>query len=396
MSFAAVLRRSKFVSYDPAISQVYTTHGGDAHRGNWGLKRPLALRRRQAFITLRSVDSREQQTEWNYGEGQVRFVRRWEELGVDARYSETSQWSQRVGSTSLTDWPVDSEFAPAQSSSTRPVDSQAILPNVHAMTPSQFDRYLKKLRSLRPAFAAYVAEKKPGKSLYELAQNSLDDLHIQFLAQHTAEKYTHPTSRAIEQRPHRTGGLSYAHPSALETRLTIPAQPGLVLQRHPERSPGARRGSAHLRETFFASYAGFLATLLRQDAAGRVPVLDLSSPRGVQPSRVSNSVTRLRLRSQPRLSAGPRVVGRAADDGLWATRMDVEVSSDDKTQFGRPNPHVPGSRDYNAVAPPPEQPTGGRARPMARITRRSSREYRQAAGSLMDAIMGGAGKWRVP
>ena len=76
--------------------------------------------------------------------------------------------------------------------------------------------------------------------------------------------------------------------------------------------------------------------------------------------------------------------------------MDVEVASDDTSHFGRANPHVPGSREYNAVAPPPEQVSGGRARPMARITpRRSSREYRQAAGNLMDAIMGGTGKWRA-
>ncbi|KAI0052917.1 hypothetical protein FA95DRAFT_1601597 [Auriscalpium vulgare] len=27
-----------------SAQQVYTTHGGDAHRGNWGLKRPLAVR----------------------------------------------------------------------------------------------------------------------------------------------------------------------------------------------------------------------------------------------------------------------------------------------------------------------------------------------------------------
>src|ERR1700722_3029272 len=113
-AFAVLLRQSKFASFDPAIAQVYQTHGGDAFRGNWGLKRPLALRRRTAMITVSSVDSRYQQTEWESGEGKARLVKKLEELDTDFELGEretTTSWVQ-VQARFAEQWLVDSEFAP--------------------------------------------------------------------------------------------------------------------------------------------------------------------------------------------------------------------------------------------------------------------------------------------
>ncbi|EIM89761.1 uncharacterized protein STEHIDRAFT_137435 [Stereum hirsutum FP-91666 SS1] len=90
--FASLLRRSRFTSHDPLISQIYTTHGGHASRGDWGLKRPLALRKDGKYITLQSTDSRHQVTEWQGARQPWHWIRRWEELGAEAEVS--SKWGE--------------------------------------------------------------------------------------------------------------------------------------------------------------------------------------------------------------------------------------------------------------------------------------------------------------
>ncbi|EMD38138.1 hypothetical protein CERSUDRAFT_82375 [Gelatoporia subvermispora B] len=107
--FAALLRRSKFASFDPEIAQVYTSHNGNVHRGNWGFKRPLALRRRNAYITMKTVDSSEQQTEWERGESQARWIKMWDEIGVSAEL-KIGRWQSTLGDSSEAPWDIDSEF----------------------------------------------------------------------------------------------------------------------------------------------------------------------------------------------------------------------------------------------------------------------------------------------
>ena len=106
--FAALLRRSKFASYDPRISQVYTSHGGHAHRGDWGLKRPLAIRKREAFITIKAVDSHVQQTEWYGAEQKVRWVRSIQELGPVPIVNYQGTWLSTIGTRH--EFLYDSEF----------------------------------------------------------------------------------------------------------------------------------------------------------------------------------------------------------------------------------------------------------------------------------------------
>ena len=95
--FAALLRRSKFASYDPHIGQVYTAFDGHAARGNFGLKRPLALRRRNAHITVQAVDSHEQQTVWKSAEQANRWIRMWDEVGVKPKVGQQTKWEQKLG-----------------------------------------------------------------------------------------------------------------------------------------------------------------------------------------------------------------------------------------------------------------------------------------------------------
>jgi hypothetical protein len=330
--FATLLRRSKFASYDPAIAQVYTTYGGHAHRGNWGLKRPLALRRRQGFITIKSVDSPDQQTEWNHGESQVRFIRRWEELDVDARYAEASPWSKRVGSHNIGEWRVDSVFAPAKGESEKQrgkllSERTVAVPNIHAMSNKEFARYLEKLRKLRPQFKAFVeklTETGPstqGISPYEPVHLRERAFHKWFIASNTAEEYNSKESCKIQQVPHRTGGLSYSHTSALETLFRTKSQPGIVLQKNMEQA--RRRGLSNMENSFMVSFAGLLANLRRVNMGGKQTLQQLASQEGFDLQQMSDSIINMRVLNHPKLSAGPKVVGRVTQ-GLKGVRVEVD------------------------------------------------------------------------
>ncbi|KIL56795.1 hypothetical protein M378DRAFT_64270, partial [Amanita muscaria Koide BX008] len=251
--FAELLRRSKFASYDPAIRQTYSSPSAHAYRGDWGLKRPIALRRRNAFVSLASFESPAQFTEWNHAENQVRFIRRVEEMGVTPKTNVNSSWHQGLGKAK-TEWLMDSDFCPGEThvlkspkpsqtpvdlaglgnkgpgqyGASRPLqwgdDSQIdthVIPNVDAMSRKQFQRYLRNLRELRPQFKDYLQNQKTTgkKSLYELAQDSATDHHTQFILSHTSQAFQDRSSRQIEQQPHPNAGLMYACPSRLDAHL---------------------------------------------------------------------------------------------------------------------------------------------------------------------------------
>ncbi|KAJ7578496.1 hypothetical protein C8J56DRAFT_750804, partial [Mycena floridula] len=271
-SFPALLRRSNFASYDPAIRQAYSASPDHAQRGSWGLKRPLPLRRRDAFISLPAgYETRGQFVDWANAESQVRFIRRFREMEAYPTLDSSSPWYKVLGSKNTTQWLIDSEFCDrqegpeveeweqkaqpeakdeaAESSSAasefsptgagkgaggyganraaRGVNSNVCL-NINAMSNKEFERYLKKLRKMRPAFQEHLEEvvketsgrgpsRYAGKSLYELATAA--NLHRFFLTRHYSRQFNSTESKAIEPRPHLNGGLSYARLSELHTQL---------------------------------------------------------------------------------------------------------------------------------------------------------------------------------
>ncbi|KAG6885303.1 hypothetical protein C0993_003464 [Termitomyces sp. T159_Od127] len=111
--FAELFRRSKFASYDPAIRQTYQAPPANAHRGDWGVKRPISLRRKNAFISLTSFEHHAHFTEWNHAENQVRFIRRIEEMGGNAVMDHASAWNTSLGSAKTAP-PFDSDFCPGE------------------------------------------------------------------------------------------------------------------------------------------------------------------------------------------------------------------------------------------------------------------------------------------
>ncbi|KAF8635543.1 hypothetical protein AX17_003926 [Amanita inopinata Kibby_2008] len=382
--FAELLRRSRFASYDPAIRQAYSSPSAHAHRGDWGLKRPIALRRRNAFISLASFESPAQFTEWNHAENQVRFIRRIEEMGVTPRVSSDSSWYRGLGKAKI-EWSTDSDFCPGeghelvlgpenrsrigtdlaglgnkgtrQYGAHRPLpqppqkdrpSTSHVIPNLNAMSRKEFHRYLRKLRHLRPKFQEYLQKQNmtADKSLYELAQDSSSDQHTQFLLNHTSEEFNSRTSRQIEQQPHPNAGLMYASPSRLDTRLTTRALPGIILQAEDKHFQFHKFERPD--ERCIVSFGGLSATVERKGIIGKNPLFKPGTEQGIDKSKLEESVGKMRL-ADLELVVPPRVVGRRAQ-GLKAIRVKAQVTvASTHHEFGVDNPHEPGTPDYIAA-----------------------------------------------
>lgn len=156
----------------------------------------------------------------------------------------------------------------------------AVQLNFESLSPSQFQRYLSQIRKLGPEFRAYLTEQYksrratrlaaatseearaklvmelPERDLEELvndkyllfvaAQNPVLKLHRRFLSKHFSKNFANDTSSSsasskIEAQPHRSGALSYCHPSDLQSLLTSPPLPGIIFQDNPQTSSHFRR-----------------------------------------------------------------------------------------------------------------------------------------------------------
>lgn len=388
--FAKLLRRSRFATYDPAIRQTYASPPANAHRGDWGLKRPIALRRKNAFISLTSFEHPAHFTEWNHAEHQVRFIRRIEEMGTMPTTRSNSAWGKGLGKA-RTQWLLDSDFCPGEMNTMEvekkeivdlsklgrkgagaygaqraapPRDGQElhVTPNIDAMSRKEFVRYLRHLRTLRPAFKEHIQnlatderEKHilSGKSLLALSQMPEVGYHRKFLKAHVAAEFNDPKKEKFEPQPHPNAALLYSHPTLLDSVLRTSTQPGIILNPDvPRQFTERTRNSAYV-----ASFGGLTATLKVNDAAGGLPLLDVLSPNGIDQSKVDQSIIGMRIMRGPGglvLSVPPRVVGHRPQ-GLKAVRINAQVTSgadhyslSDRTQD---NPNALGSPAYIAAGP---------------------------------------------
>ena len=265
--FAELLRRSRFATYDPAIRQTYRSPSAHAHRGDWGLKRPIALRRRNAFISINGpFESHSQFIEWNHAENQVRFIRRIEEMGIKPRPMYNTHWDKAVGNAKF-QLLLDSEFCPGEGFE---LDQEAeqdrkkknmmldlselgkqgpgmygakrgpplmvtgeasgqVTENIEAMSTKQFSRYLSKLRKLRPAFAQHLRthDQLRGKSLYAVAQNHEAAHHRRFLQQHLKTEFTRTTHPTLKSNNSRT------QPQPSPMRTPPPSKPSSTPNPNP-------------------------------------------------------------------------------------------------------------------------------------------------------------------
>ncbi|KAH6918243.1 hypothetical protein BKA70DRAFT_1246657 [Coprinopsis sp. MPI-PUGE-AT-0042] len=234
--FAELLRRSRFASYDPEIKQTYSAPPAYAQRGNWGLKRPISQRNKDAHITLRSYEDHAQYIEWNNAGAEVRFVKQFEELNIaptNTTESIQKPFFDNLGPIQNSIWMTDSEFDVAEDGeykystaemeqgevqveqtafddldfstlgksgkgsygATMPETVKAPLvkgvskpwnyrqPNIEAMNEAEFDQYLKKLRDLRPQFlkeirAVHAERLRKGELKSTLLDGEVSDLQL--------------------------------------------------------------------------------------------------------------------------------------------------------------------------------------------------------------------------
>lgn len=350
--FATLLKRSKFSSFDPLIAQVYTTHGGDAHRGNWGLKRPLPIRRRGAYITVKAVDSLEQQTEWNSAEPQAMWMKNWNELQINPTLDRRSS-GEASGDM------VDSEYAPMR------MDPKfwrlSTVPNIQAMSNSEFKKYVEHIRRKRGFFFEHQTMKakalKKQKEMKEredevasketkvdLSKDSFrgkkaspeklpTDYSLDDFAMWESEGIReNPRSRSLESVPHRSSGLHYSHFSALQTYLSTNDHKGRLV----EENKGDRGKPLY----YVASYAG-MGTIVKQKNSGVGKVMtwgDASKTGGVKlrPESVS-------------LEKAPEVVYKR--QGLKAAKLLMTAFVKDAQSHSQSNNHRPGSLGYITAEP---------------------------------------------
>ncbi|KAI0331073.1 hypothetical protein GY45DRAFT_1322772 [Cubamyces sp. BRFM 1775] len=364
--FAALLRRSKFASFDPSIGQVYTTFDGHAARGNFGLKRPLAIRRRNAHITVQAIDSREQQTVWRSAEPENRWIRMFEETGVTPAVKADSAWSTRLGRLGEIQFLVDSDLVPKTENVAVKADAEAEaeseplsvaaigkkqqsapkpLPpgssatwNLDAMSDDEFDWYLRRIRKLRPAFREYLAkygpqiesksESESSPSLLTQAIHGAGDHFKSFLEHEAYLEYHQPRPRYIEQQPHRFAGLSYTRSTPLQTLLNNKPHIGRVVSREQN------------SKTAVVATAGMTSSLNTTRLVNQLP-----------------SVTTYRFTTVS-LEAAPTTVG-IIPQGLEGVKMKTTVRIDsEETRKAKENPHPPASKAYIAYRAPSEPETG--------------------------------------
>ena len=410
--FSGALKRSRFGSFDPAIRQAYGAPAAHAHRGNYGLKKPINLKRRNAYISLAApFESRAEYIEWNSAESQVRFIKRFEEMQITPKISTSSPWNKVLGSKNRMNWLMDSEFcyreegpeaeeyrrsvdlaeepaveenldaeaAPvSDASSPATVDLNTlgmhgarlvrtgptqVAPNIYAMSNRAFEKYLVKLRELRPAFREHIAEiankrngqapsRLAGKSLYELAQSSTANHHRVFLGQHTVNSFRDPSSRTIEPQPHRNGGLQYSHLSKLHTHLYAKYNPGIVLHAFDARINAHKHSPNHKKNpsSYSVSYGGIVGKLSGSAKdVGVGPLLDLQTDNGlVGRENLDSAVVPMRIESSS-LIRTPRVVGRKAQ-GLKAVTMNNTMELEQSGLHGTRIKEL-GSAPYAGLAP---------------------------------------------
>ncbi|KZT70070.1 hypothetical protein DAEQUDRAFT_764830 [Daedalea quercina L-15889] len=378
--FAALLRQSRFASFDPAIGQVYASYGGHAHRGNWGLKRPLPLRRRKGNVTVQAIDSFAQQTEWKSGESQSRWIQMWEEVGLQPKVGD-GPWRERLGPTGEFRWDIDSEFGlttrddkkktAAKSSrdagllrlSSENEEREATdkgnsieemseaIPNIYSMKDKEFEYYLQKVREMRPAFLDYLREKakKKKKKNEPWTSDEHDSLWgyremldfnewKSFFMSRAFKDYSSHDSRIIEQQPQLYGGLVYARQSVLQSKLLAEPQPGRILERLSGQGGGASNGD------YIASFAGMTPYLNKHLTQNKSALNWQSLGASTDAPDAMRGTTALRM-AHASFIAPPSTVN-PKPRGLESVTMDMEVYVPPEVEHGKENPYPPGSREY--------------------------------------------------
>jgi hypothetical protein len=373
-TFAVLLRTSKFASYDPQISQIYTSYDGHAHRGNWGLKRPVSQKRKSGdFIVVKSIDSKEQQTEWYRAEQEARWLKVVSELGksIDVR-TETSSWYNYLGESLRMTYDSDynlnpnihSRYGPnvdkndCESHNWNSTDKNRFrsshIPNATAMNKKEFRHFLAELHRSRPRLKSLV-----DKKIEDQTQNSMRNslrrfpypplnqvnssahrFHMmhRFFKKEVSRPFLNDGPKKLLPSPHHNAALTYLHASDLTSKILHTPVPGRVFSGIALRD--SQKDSKH-NPGYVVGVAGLLGRLQTGDALKR------------QPTKLSDEVgNEIAVPLQAKhmvLMHAPHVVNApGGSSGFETTQLRLEFVEYAKIRSEMTNPYLPGSQAYVA------------------------------------------------
>ena len=356
-TFATLLRRSKFASYDPSIGQLYTAHGGSAARGDYGLKRPLAIRKRGTRLAIHNIDTIYQQTEWSDAYSDNHFVRRFDELGftpstiTPSTEGKKGGWERHFGgavSDIQLPWLHDSDYVdkiPGKLE-TELYASQPT-PNVNAMNEKRFKRFLRRVRKIQPEFDKFLADEEKIKQqvgsnmappsqqsslpLYRSMNNPRD--HLRFIANNFSNTTRTPDSTVLYPLPHPVAGITYINSSTLQTAVTTKPIPGRVLY-EPDR-----------KEHVFITAAGWVGisrlTTKEKRQTDAFKLTDFGFKDGEPRKNTEAGKSIFRVQSI-RISSPPLVVGKHPSPiGKTSLNMTFDKQPESLMTY-----YPPGSKEY--------------------------------------------------
>ncbi|GJJ12330.1 hypothetical protein Clacol_006571 [Clathrus columnatus] len=378
--FGKLLRRSKFASYDPLIGQVYTTYGGHAHRGNWGLKRPLPNRRKTGFITVHAIDSKEQQTEWNSAESSARWIRRWDEMGKHLRVADGGAWLSK----NVTQWYPDSEFNSNSSSIDAEVMSALVsrqLAKSPSMSPKQFDKHLDRLRSVRPKFKEFLMDglktqesKSPSSNkapviqtygsgqvdMHSTSQNAASFSPTNFFKKRVECSFiSMDSSVSIGSQPHIYAGLEPTVLSPLQIQYLYRPSPGRLINQH--RSTGGTFSTGR-RKVELATVGGIIGEVRRPNR-GKMTDYGTTNDAGIDLFRVA----------KVHLVEPPHVVKRQSEDATASKFQNIEIFPS-HVESNISNPYPLGSRAYVGTKSSIPSEARGVPRPVSQLAKIGKKE----------------------
>lgn len=353
MSFQQLLKRSRFAVHDPLVTRVYQSNlRSQKHGGDFGLKSPVNRPRMSRYIRLGKAISG-----WRSGEEEARFMAQW----ATGAIPWSSKSDRRLKPTSILASPYveDSAEVPAESVT-------QVLPNVDAMSESEFNAYLQDIRARRAELREQIfAEAAPAPEEATLAHAAAkgltrDSASADFQVAETSRRLAEPSSTTIQPRPHRLHGLQYSSAPAAGAALAGRAYPGRALDR--VRAGGPRQGMRALEGTNTEWVVG-LGGLTATGGSGVSRVTDKASlsqfdysrerpERGVAkftvqeavvdapPKVLALGVAGRRWLEQPHFSSARRPAP------LQTFRFDLRVNQDDGEKTAAGERVVPGSPEW--------------------------------------------------
>lgn len=250
-TFPSLLKRSRFVTYDPTISRVYTSPlQSIVSAGDWGFKFPLNRPKKAQFLEMRSIDSGPGiRSDWRGTEKEARFLMMW----GDGR----TPWNARKRRAAGRGSNARNALLAEEAESSAP----EVLPNVDAMSPQEFERYLNSLRARRAEFRESLGpievETLPEASARGVVREQTTS---GFQADLVKQEIDAPGSTRVMAKPHHLRGLAYSSAPAAGAQLDPQrVHTGRVLDQAP-RGATSYRGIEGVNAEWVVGLGGVTAT----------------------------------------------------------------------------------------------------------------------------------------